>query len=43
VLGLGLEHAPGAASGWSIEAGVGGGARLSVGWRVRRFREPKEP
>lgn len=42
VLGLGVERAPGNSSGWAIEAGVGGGARLSVGWRWRRLRM-KEP
>lgn len=35
VLGLGLETAPRARSGWAIEAGVGGGVRLTVGWRRR--------
>lgn len=31
----GIESAPGAASGWAAEAGVGGGIRLTVGWRWR--------
>ncbi len=39
VLGLGLEHAPGAKSGWVLEAGVGGGARILAGWR-RRWLSP---
>ncbi len=38
VLGLGLEGRPGAASGWHLEAGIGGGARVAVGWRWRRLR-----
>jgi hypothetical protein len=33
---LGVEGAPGAASGWMLEAGVGGGWRAAVGWRWRR-------
>jgi hypothetical protein len=28
---------PGAAWGWFVEAGVGGGARLSAGYRWRWF------
>ncbi len=35
VLGLGMERAPGLGSGWHVEAGIGGGVRLSVGWRWR--------
>ena len=37
VLTLGLEARPGARSGWFVEAGVGGGARLAavVRWRRR--------
>jgi hypothetical protein len=35
VLTLGLEERPGASSGWALEAGVGGGARLSAGYRWR--------
>lgn len=42
VLTLGLESRPGAMSGWFVEAGVGGGARLSVGFR-RRWRPPGWP
>jgi hypothetical protein len=37
VLTLGLEGRPGAPSGWFVEAGVGGGARLAAGFRWRRF------
>jgi hypothetical protein len=40
VLGLGLESAPGGASGWVLEAGVGGGFRASLGWRWRQLRRP---
>jgi hypothetical protein len=32
---VGVEGAPGGRSGWVAEAGVGGGVRLSVGWRWR--------
>ncbi len=35
VMGLGLETASGRRSGWALEAGVGGGVRLAVGWRRR--------
>jgi hypothetical protein len=39
MVGLGLESSPGARAGWGLEAGVGGGARLALGyrwrWRVR--------
>jgi hypothetical protein len=37
VLTLGVETRPGARSGWFLEAGVGGGARLAAGWRHRWF------
>jgi hypothetical protein len=37
VLAAGVEGRPGAASGWFLEAGVGGGARLSAGYRWRWF------
>jgi hypothetical protein len=40
VLGLGVESRPGAASGWALEAGVGGGFRAAVGYRWRRLRPP---
>ena len=32
---LGLEERPGGRSGWVVELGVGGGVRVSVGWRWR--------
>lgn len=35
VLLVGLERAPGAAGGWFVEAGLGGGARLLLGYRMR--------
>jgi len=34
----GLEQRPGAARGWVIEAGLGGGVRLAAGWRWRTGR-----
>ena len=34
---LGVEAAPGRRFGWYAEAGVGGGARLAMGVRWRRF------
>ncbi|HEX9282610.1 MAG TPA: hypothetical protein VF882_02370 [Gemmatimonadales bacterium] len=34
---LGVEAAPGRARGWYGELGLGGGVRLGVGWRWRRF------
>ena len=37
VVTLGVEGRPGARSGWFVEAGVGGGARLAAGYRWRRF------
>ena len=36
VVTLGIEGRPGARSGWFAEAGVGGGARLAVGYRWRQ-------
>lgn len=33
---VGLESRAGAQRGWIVEAGLGGGARLLVGWRWRR-------
>jgi hypothetical protein len=36
VLTLGVEGRPGGPSGWFVEAGVGGGARLAMGYRWRR-------
>lgn len=32
---VGLETDPGARNGWVLEAGLGGGVRLAVGWRTR--------
>ena len=43
VLGLGLEEAPGAGSGWVLEAGVGGGARILAGWRWRWLSSIRKP
>lgn len=37
MLGIGVEGAPGGASGWWLEGGIGGGARVAVGWRWRRL------
>ncbi|MBA3498002.1 MAG: hypothetical protein H0T86_12930 [Gemmatimonadales bacterium] len=37
VLTLGMEGRPGGLSGWFVEAGVGGGARLAAGYRWRWF------
>lgn len=37
VLTVGIEERPRASSGWALEAGVGGGARLAIGYRWRRF------
>lgn len=34
---LGLESAPGARRGWYAEVGLGGGVRLALGLRWRRF------
>ena len=36
VLTLGLEARPGGRSGWFVEGGVGGGARLAAGYRWRK-------
>jgi hypothetical protein len=35
VLALGVEGRPGAATGWFVEAGVGGGARVAAGYKRR--------
>lgn len=35
VVGAGLESAPGARKGWALEAGVGGGVRLTAGYNWR--------
>jgi hypothetical protein len=37
VLTLGIEDHPGGPSGWALELGVGGGFRLALGYRWRRF------
>ena len=34
---LGLDHRPRSRRGWFVEAGVGGGLRLTAGFRFRRF------
>lgn len=42
LLGVGAESAPGAAQGWLIEGGVGGGLRIAAGYRWRWLRrEPR--
>ncbi len=38
VLTMGLEAAPGTASGWAAELGIGGGVRVGVGYRWRWLR-----
>ncbi|HEX6644860.1 MAG TPA: hypothetical protein VF037_09280, partial [Gemmatimonadales bacterium] len=38
VLLTGIESAPGGASGWYLEGGLGGGVRIAAGWRWRWFR-----
>jgi hypothetical protein len=35
VLTLGMEQHPGLPTGWFVEAGIGGGARLALGYRWR--------
>jgi len=40
LVGLGLESAPAGRHGWWVEAGVGGGARVALGWRWRSLRRP---
>ncbi len=35
VLTAGLEERPAAGSGWAVEAGIGGGIRVAVGYRWR--------
>jgi hypothetical protein len=37
VLAVGLEEGPASASGWAVEAGLGGGLRVSLGYRWRFF------
>src|SRR5688572_6230997 len=43
VLTLGVEDRPGAASGWIAELGVGGGARVALGYRWRGRRQTALP
>jgi hypothetical protein len=43
VLTLGIEDRPGGASGWMAELGVGGGARVALGYRWRGRRQPALP
>jgi hypothetical protein len=38
VLGLGIEQRPSGPSGWAGEIGVGGGVRVALAYRWRRFR-----
>jgi hypothetical protein len=37
VLTLGIEERPRSSSGWALELGIGGGARIGFGYRWRRF------
>jgi hypothetical protein len=37
VLAVGMEERPGARSGWAAEAGIGGGLRIALAYRWRRF------
>ena len=37
VLTLGVEGRPGGPSGWVAEVGIGGGVRIGLGYRWRRF------
>ena len=44
VLLVGIEGSPGGRSGWALEAGLGGGIRVSAGWRWRwRRAAPTKP
>ncbi len=43
VLTLGIEDRPGAANGWMAELGVGGGARVALGYRWRGRRQAALP
>ena len=40
LIGFGVESAPGAAHGWLVEGGVGGGLRIAAGYRWRWLRRP---
>ncbi len=42
VLTLGVEARPAAASGWVVEVGVGGGARLALGYRWRWLQNERD-
>jgi hypothetical protein len=35
ILLIGIEARPGSGDGWFVEGGVGGGARVALGWRWR--------
>jgi hypothetical protein len=43
VLTLGLESRPARGSGWAVEAGIGGGFRVGVGYRWRRLSRARFP
>jgi hypothetical protein len=43
VAGVGMESAPGGGSGWLLECGVGGGFRLTIGWRRRWLHRSAPP
>lgn len=43
VLTVGLEARPAASAGWAVELGVGGGARVTLGYRWRWFRASRRP
>jgi hypothetical protein len=43
VLTLGIEQRPGGGTGWALEAGVGGGFRLALGYRWRSLRDGRLP
>lgn len=36
VITLGIEASPAGRRGWAVEAGLGGGVRVAVGYRVRK-------
>jgi hypothetical protein len=38
VLTIGVEERPRSSSGWALEAGIGGGVRVGLGYRWRWFR-----
>jgi hypothetical protein len=41
VVTVGVEQRPRAATGWALEAGIGGGFRVALGYRWRWFRTPR--